>query len=70
MPNFEFCIPTIGKAVPAGVNWFHEIKYDGYRLRVERDGERVRLIPVVAMTGPCDTPGSSKPPGATGSSAS
>jgi ATP-dependent DNA ligase len=23
---------------------FHEIKYDGYRLRVERDGGRVRLI--------------------------
>ena len=24
--------------------WFHEIKYDGYRLRVERNGDRVRLI--------------------------
>ena len=23
---------------------FHEIKYDGYRLRIERDGGRVRLI--------------------------
>jgi len=32
------------KAVPAGSNWFHEIKYDGYRLRLERDGDRVRLI--------------------------
>jgi hypothetical protein len=29
---------------PAGAEWFHEIKYDGYRLRVERDGDRVRLI--------------------------
>jgi hypothetical protein len=28
MPNFEFCIPTTGKAVPAGPEWFHEIKYD------------------------------------------
>jgi bifunctional non-homologous end joining protein LigD len=44
MPKFEFCIPTVGKAVPAGAEWFHEIKYDGYRLRVERDGDRVRLI--------------------------
>jgi ATP-dependent DNA ligase len=44
MPKFEFCLPTLGKAVPAGPEWFHEIKYDGYRLRVERDGERVRLI--------------------------
>ncbi|MBR0801873.1 hypothetical protein JQ615_41840 [Bradyrhizobium jicamae] len=33
-----------GKTVPAGENWFYEIKYRGYRLRVERDGDRVRLI--------------------------
>jgi bifunctional non-homologous end joining protein LigD len=44
MPKFEFCIPTVGKAVPAGAEWFHEVKYDGYRLRVERDGDRVRLF--------------------------
>src|ERR1700733_13469534 len=44
MPKFEFCIPTVGKVVPASAEWFHEIKYDGYRLRVERDGDRVRLI--------------------------
>ena len=25
-------------------DWIHEIKYDGYRLRLERDGGRVRLI--------------------------
>jgi len=31
-------------AAPAAPEWFHEIKYDGYRLRVERDGGRVRLI--------------------------
>jgi bifunctional non-homologous end joining protein LigD len=30
--------------VPAGPEWFHEIKFDGYRLRVERDGDSVRLI--------------------------
>jgi bifunctional non-homologous end joining protein LigD len=44
MPKFEFCLPTNGKAVPAGPEWFHEIKFDGYRLRVEREGDRVRLI--------------------------
>jgi hypothetical protein len=44
MPKFEFCIPTTGKAVPAGPEWFHEIKFDGYRLRVDRDRDRVRLI--------------------------
>lgn len=44
MPKFEFCIPTVGKAVPIGDDWFHEVKYDGYRLRIERDGPSVRLI--------------------------
>jgi len=41
---FEFCMPARGVKVPAGPDWLHEIKYDGYRLRVERDGDRVRLI--------------------------
>jgi hypothetical protein len=36
----EFCIPTVGTSVPDGPDWLHEIKYDGYRLRVERDGDR------------------------------
>jgi hypothetical protein len=31
-------------SVPAGPDWLHEIKYDGYRLGVERIGERVKLI--------------------------
>jgi ATP-dependent DNA ligase len=44
MRKFVFCIPTTGKVVPSGPEWFHEIKFDGYRLRVERDGDRVRLI--------------------------
>ncbi|MGX4803282.1 ATP-dependent DNA ligase [Bradyrhizobium guangdongense] len=30
--------------MPDGPDWFHEIKYDGYRLRVERNGRSVRLI--------------------------
>ena len=41
---FEFCIPTRGIKVPSSPDWLHEIKYDGYRMRVERDGDRVRLI--------------------------
>jgi ATP-dependent DNA ligase len=46
MPNkpFDFAICTPGKAVPAGDDWLHEVKYDGYRARLERDGDRVRLI--------------------------
>ncbi|MET3966725.1 DNA ligase [Bradyrhizobium sp. S3.9.1] len=44
LQTFDFCLPTAAKAVPAGRDWFHEIKYDGYRLRVERNGSAVRLI--------------------------
>ena len=42
--SFDFCIPTRSTIVPDGPDWLHEVKYDGYRLRVERDGDRVRLI--------------------------
>jgi ATP-dependent DNA ligase len=41
---FDCCLPTRSTIVPTGADWLHEIKYDGYRLRVERDGDRVRLI--------------------------
>jgi ATP-dependent DNA ligase len=41
---FEFCLPINGNKVPAGPEWFHEIKQDGFRIRVERDRDRVRLI--------------------------
>jgi bifunctional non-homologous end joining protein LigD len=30
--------------VPSAPEYFHELKMDGYRVRLERDGERVRLI--------------------------
>ncbi len=41
---FEPCIPTRGTKVPAGPDWLHEIKHDGYRLIVQRDGALVRLF--------------------------
>jgi bifunctional non-homologous end joining protein LigD len=41
---FEFCIPTRAMAVPDSSDWLHEVKYDGYRLRLERNGDRVRPI--------------------------
>jgi bifunctional non-homologous end joining protein LigD len=41
---FEPCIPTRGTKVPTGPDWFHEIKHDGYRLIVQREGKRVRLF--------------------------
>jgi bifunctional non-homologous end joining protein LigD len=45
MPStFDFCIPTKSTSVPDTPDWLHEVKYDGYRLRLERDADRVRLI--------------------------
>ncbi|MGY8664253.1 DNA ligase [Bradyrhizobium sp. UFLA05-109] len=44
MRTFDFCLPSKSASVPIGPDWLHEIKYDGYRLRLERDGDRVRLI--------------------------
>jgi bifunctional non-homologous end joining protein LigD len=41
---FDFYIPTRGTKVPDRPDWLHEIKYDGHRLRVGRDGDRVHLI--------------------------
>jgi bifunctional non-homologous end joining protein LigD len=38
------CIPTRADKVPVGPDWVHEIKHDGYRLQVRRDGEAVRLF--------------------------
>jgi ATP-dependent DNA ligase len=41
---FSPCLPTRGTKVPAGPDWLHEIKHDGYRLIVQKDGKRVRLF--------------------------
>jgi bifunctional non-homologous end joining protein LigD len=38
------CIPTRANKVPSGVGWVHEIKHDGYRLQVRREGDTVRLF--------------------------
>src|SRR6476619_6153084 len=40
--EYQPCIPTRGTKVPAGPEWLHEIKHDGYRLIVQREGKRVR----------------------------
>jgi bifunctional non-homologous end joining protein LigD len=38
------CIPTRAAKPPAGPDWVHEIKHDGYRLQVRREGDAVRLF--------------------------
>jgi ATP-dependent DNA ligase len=40
----EPCIPTRALKPPAGPDWMHEIKHDGYRLIVRRDCRAVRLF--------------------------
>lgn len=39
----EPCQPSPCPAPPSGDGWLHEIKHDGYRMMVARDGDRVRL---------------------------
>jgi bifunctional non-homologous end joining protein LigD len=41
---FSPCIPTRGTKVPDRPEWLREIKHDGYRLIVQREGKRVRLF--------------------------
>jgi bifunctional non-homologous end joining protein LigD len=38
------CIPSLAHNPPSGPDWVHEVKHDGYRLIVRRDGEAVRLF--------------------------
>jgi bifunctional non-homologous end joining protein LigD len=38
------CISTRAVKPPSGPDWVHEIKHDGYRLIVRRDGVTVRLF--------------------------
>jgi hypothetical protein len=48
------CVPALAAKAPAGPDWVREIKYDGYRLIVRRDGKVVRpplLDHIVRMDG-------------------
>jgi ATP-dependent DNA ligase len=37
------CLPSPTKAPPAGTDWLHEIKHDGFRILARRDESGVRL---------------------------
>jgi bifunctional non-homologous end joining protein LigD len=44
-PDFcEPCLPSPADKPPAGAEWLHEIKHDGFRMLVRRDGAGVRLF--------------------------
>jgi bifunctional non-homologous end joining protein LigD len=42
--SFRPCLPTKAKEPPRGGLWLHEIKHDGFRLMVRRDGAGIRLL--------------------------
>ena len=37
------CLPMKAPKPPAGAQWLHEIKHDGFRVIARKDGARVRL---------------------------
>jgi ATP dependent DNA ligase domain len=38
------CLPSVRPTAPRGREWVHEIKHDGYRLIMRRDGKRARVF--------------------------
>jgi len=40
----EPCLPSSAERFPAGPDWVHEIKHDGYRLMARRDAVGIRLL--------------------------
>jgi bifunctional non-homologous end joining protein LigD len=38
------CLAVDSDKLPTGPGWIHEIKHDGYRMQVRKDGDRVRLF--------------------------
>jgi ATP-dependent DNA ligase len=66
--------PVEREKPPTGPEWIHEIKHDGYRMIVRRDGDNVRLysreaidwsgrVPAIAMALRCSRPGRGSGPG-------
>jgi bifunctional non-homologous end joining protein LigD len=40
----EPCLPSVRATAPCGRDWVHEIKFDGIRLIVRREGKRARVF--------------------------
>jgi bifunctional non-homologous end joining protein LigD len=38
------CSPVLAKTVPAGDDWQHEIKFDGFRVQIHKLGNEVELF--------------------------
>jgi len=57
------CLPSVRGTAPRGREWVNEIKHDGYRLIVRRDGKRARVRYAEAEPSRCrlSSPQSSPP---------
>jgi bifunctional non-homologous end joining protein LigD len=44
MAFIEPCLPSPAREPPSGSDWLHEIKWDGFRIQVSRDGADARLF--------------------------
>jgi bifunctional non-homologous end joining protein LigD len=40
----EPCLRALAPKPPSGPDWLHEIKHDGYRMMVRKDGAGVQLL--------------------------
>jgi hypothetical protein len=38
--SIEPCLPTVRSKPPSGMEWIHQVKHDGYRLMIRREGRR------------------------------
>jgi hypothetical protein len=55
MPLSGFIAPSLPSKVarpPSGPLWVHELKHDGYRLMVRKDGARVDVMRLDQTLGP------------------
>jgi bifunctional non-homologous end joining protein LigD len=39
----EPCVPTSRPTFPKGPDWLHEIKFDGYRVQLDKEGKRAKM---------------------------
>jgi bifunctional non-homologous end joining protein LigD len=38
------CAPTLRKEPPRGLGWYHEVKFDGFRIQIHKEGSIVALF--------------------------
>ena len=44
-PQFiEPCAPILSSQPPSGLEWLHEVKWDGWRCQIIKDGEKVSIL--------------------------